>query len=443
VLKPDGLPADIRLMRYQRLILESGSIAFTLPLHPRLTVIAGVGVHEREGLVGEILGSMSGSRRHTRLEVMDDSGRRLSISRGVTPDEDRVIELETGRDVSVEFTRAGRVDVLASMGLDLERARRRTRLSATDVAAASRSDALIATLAALDQDQLWKNAERVLASDTRLKMEAEAAGASEEDLPVIEEVEERHAAFEAAQRRLDWIRHHGIFIGGAGAIGAIPAGLMNRWTALPFLGVAAANTAISIVFRRHMEKARRLEGEALDKAGAESYLGFHMQRMNQLLESQQNRQRIAEAAAERRKALDAWRVLVGEVSPEWAMTVRERILAASQRVDLVSGNEGPSGSLSLSSVEPAELAQALIVRLADLRHAGAGGESLPLILDEPLVGVEPSVKQWMLELVGRSAGMPQVVYLTNDPDVANWARMEAIAGHLDIVEPAADPVGSH
>ena len=429
-------------MRYQRLILESGSIAFTLPLHPRLTVIAGVGRHEREGLVGELLGTMSGGRRHTRLEIMDDSGRRLCVIRGDAPETDRVVELETGRDVSAEFTRANRVDVLLSMGLDIERARRRTRLSATDVAAASRSDALIATLAALDQHQLWQMAERVLASDTRLKMEAEAAGATVEDLPVIEEVEERHAAFEAAQRRLEWIRHHGIFIGGAGAIGAIPAGLMNRWTALPFLGVAAANTAVSVVFRRHMEKTRKAEIDALDRAGADSYLGFHMQRMNQLLESQQNRERIADAAAERRKALDAWRVLVGEVAPEWAMTVRERILAASQRVDLVAGTEGQSGgsgSLSVSSVEPAELAQALIVRLADLRHAGAGGESLPLILDEPLIGVEPSVKQWMLELVGRSAGMPQVVYMTNDPDVANWARMEAIAGHLDIIEPASEP----
>jgi hypothetical protein len=139
-------------------------------------------------------------------------------------------------------------------------------------------------------------------------------------------------------------------------------------------------------------------------------------------------------------------VLVGEVSPEWAMTVRERILATSQRVDLVDGAHGGAtvvpGTVSLSTVEPAELAQALIVRLADLRHAGAGGESLPLILDEPLIGVDASVKQWMLELVGRSAGLPQVLYLTNDPDVAAWARMEAIAGHLEIIEPAAEPVPS-
>ena len=87
-------------------------------------------------------------------------------------------------------------------------------------------------------------------------------------------------------------------------------------------------------------------------------------------------------------------------------------------------------------MEPADLAHALVARLAELRHAGPGGQSLPLILDEPLNGVEPSIKQWMLELVGRSAGTPQVVYLTEDEDVAAWARMEAMAGHLAVIEPS-------
>jgi hypothetical protein len=39
-------------------------------------------------------------------------------------------------------------------------------------------------------------------------------------------------------------------------------------------------------------------------------------------------------------------------------------------------------------------------------------------------------------LVGRSAGTPQVVYLTEDEDVAAWARMEAMAGHLAVIEPS-------
>ena len=31
----------------------------------------------------------------------------------------------------------------------------------------------------------------------------------------------------------------------------------------------------------------------------------------------------------------------------------------------------------------------------------------------------------------------QVLFLTNDEDVISWARLEAIAGHLSLIEPAA------
>src|SRR5205814_10158851 len=103
-----------------------------------------------------------------------------------------------------------------------------------------------------------------------LRAEAEAAGASAEDAPIIELVEERHAAFEAAQARHESVRHHGIFVGGAAALGAVPAALLNRWTALPFLLVAMLTTIVSVAFRRRMERARTAEQEALAEAGADS-----------------------------------------------------------------------------------------------------------------------------------------------------------------------------
>jgi hypothetical protein len=80
-----------------------------------------------------------------------------------------------------------------------------------------------------------------------------------------------------------------------------------------------------------------------------------------------------------------------------------------------------------------------MVRLADLRHVGPDGQSLPLIADEPLAGVDRSDKLWMLELIGRAAGSPQVIYLTADPDVAAWARAEAQTGRLALVEPTPVP----
>lgn len=425
-------------MRYQRLILEAGANAVTVRFHPRLTVIAGVGRSEREGLVSELLGALSGGRGGAHLEVMDDHGRRLAIIRPTTGDE-RVVESETGRDVTEEFLRAdGKIDVLATIGLTLDAARRRSRLSSTDVAAVSRSDALVHSLAAVDQVKLWQAADRVRETDAELKAEAESVGAAPEDAPVIEEIERRHQEFEAAQQRHEDVRHHGIFIGAACALGAIPAAAMNRFYALPFLAVAAITTLVSIVFRRRMELAARREQEALAQAGARSYIGFHLQRVNGLLEGTQSRRRLAEVAESHRHAVEAWQALAGEIPVEWAMTMRERILEAARRMREDGRGVGGPGVPSLRSVDPADLAHSFVSRLADLRHAGITGESLPLILDEPLAGVDASVKQWMLELVGRSAGTPQVVYLTEDPDVAAWARMEAVAGHLAVIEPSPE-----
>src|SRR4051812_15906002 len=415
-------------MRYQRLLLEYGSLSFTLPLHQRLTVISGVGPQEREGLVGELLGAMTGTRRGIRLEVADDQGRELVIERGERPGDDRVLDRQTGADVTAEFRAGVGCDVLAAIGLAGEADRRRCRMSSADVRAAGQADVLIARLARLDQAELWPVAERLVASDRALRSEAEAVGASADDAPLIEMVEERHAAFEAAQARHESVRHNGIFVGGAAALGAVPASLLNKWTAIPFLLVAVATTVVSIAFRRVMERARLAEQEALAAAGAESYKAFQLQRMTELMDSDQTRRRLADAAAEHRQAVAAWRELAGDVAADWALGVRERVLGEARRpVDPDAEPPMP---------EPAQLAESLIVRLAELRHAGTAGEAGPLILDEPLVGMVTSIKQWMLELLGRSAGAPQVVYLTDDDDVAAWARIEALAGTLELIEPA-------
>src|ERR671932_415088 len=104
--------------------------------------------------------------------------------------------------------------------------------------------------------------------NARLKAEAEGLGAAPEDAPLIEEIEKRHIAFEGAQKSHENVRHHGIFIGAACAIAAVPAAIMNRMVALPFLLVAFATTVVSIIYRRRMERAHVAEQEALAAAGA-------------------------------------------------------------------------------------------------------------------------------------------------------------------------------
>jgi len=423
-------------VRYQRLILEAGSNAVTVRFHPRLTVIAGVGRPERDLLVAELVGSLAGGRPGAHLELVDDGGRRLALIRPANGGADRVLEVDTGDDVTHEFLgRRGVPDLLARMDLTTSEARERCRLTAAELVVESQGDGLVTALATVHQPTLWASAERLVRADAVLATESRAAGSEIEDAPLIEEIEKRHAEFETAQRQNESVRHHGIFIGGA----CVPAAALSRfilhntYAALGFLAVAALTTVVSILFRRRMEKARRAEEEALARAGKESYMGFQLQRVDRMLDGQKSLVRVAAASEEHRLAQDAWQGLAGDVAPEWALNHRDEIERLSLRM-----RGSPHGAAIHADIDPAELAQWLATRFTALRRVGPTGESLPLILDDPLLGVDAGVKQWILELIGRSAGSPQVVYLTADPEVAAWARLEAMAGHLSVLEPAPE-----
>jgi hypothetical protein len=418
-------------MRFQRLLLESDGTTVNVDLHPRLTVVAGVGPLERESLVSELLGGLSSHRPGTHLEVVEHSGRRLGIMHPSAGGRDRVVELSTQQDVTVEFVDdAGTLDVLAAMGVERAAARRKCRMTAGDMAALAKVDGAVAALAAHDQDRLWAAATRVRETDTALRAEVAAIGGDPDDAPLVEEVERRHAAFEAAQARLEYVRHHGIFVGGASVLGAVPAVFLRSWVAFPLLATAMLTTILSIAYRRRLASARAAEQQALASAGAEDYLAFRLSRTQRLLDAGVDRSHLGMAVADHQRALGEWARFAGDVSVDWAFDMRDRILSTAARLREAGG---PS---EVSAAEPGDLAQALIERMTELRHIGARGSTLPLLLDEPLAGATLAVKTWMLELIARSAGSPQVVYLTDDPDVAAWARMESISGDLAVIEPA-------
>ncbi|MEZ5167841.1 MAG: hypothetical protein R2695_15660 [Acidimicrobiales bacterium] len=87
--------------------------------------------------------------------------------------------------------------------------------------------------------------------------------------------------------------------------------------------------------------------------------------------------------------------------------------------------------------ELAAHAHELMVRLEQVRGIGLGGENLPLVLDDSLNGVDVSLKAPLLEMLVRASGTQQIVFLTEDSDVTDWARVEAITGDLSILEPTS------
>ena len=420
-------------MRYERLVIDAGDDkTFALEFHPRLTVVTGVGRLEREGLMSELVGVLSSNRSGGALEVTDDRGRHLAIFR---PNGKRhmVVDIDAGTDVSASYRNGrGEIDLLGAEGLDQLTAKRRMRVTANDLTTRTQSAELIRRLAACDQAILWKTAERVQSTEVELQRMAEEAGTAPEDLEMVESIERHHADFEKAQAKHERVRRLTFLLASLCTIAAVPIAMfVNPFFAFGALVPATLITAWSFVMWRRLEKARQAEQDALERAGASSYLGFHLQRVNVLLSSDQTRRQLMSAAEAHREASYSWQDMAGDVSVAWAMEHRDDIQSAARvrvRADGVLAGEQRD---DLATV----LGEELVVRLSDARRLGSSGESFPLVLDDPFVDFDTSVKPALLELIGDSSHRQQILLLTEDPDVAAWARLEALTGALAVVEP--------
>jgi hypothetical protein len=427
---------DRDAVRYERLVMQAGTASFTLELHPRLTVVAGVGPVERDALVGELIGSLGSSRTGVHAELVTDDGRHLAVFRPAGARQ-RVVDVDRAEDVTAEFrSDDGRIDVLRPYGLDLAQARRRMRLTRGDLTAGSQGAELIRRLASLDQSGLWAAAEAVRASDDLLQSEAEAVGSAPEDAAVIERIEQRHRVLVSAQRNHERFRKLSIALALVSALGALPLSLRDPSLALTPLVLVFITVLLAAIFKRRTERAAAAEEKALAEAGAQSYLGFHLQRVNGLLANDESRRRLMTVARQYREAGEVWRAIAGDVRVDWALDHREQVVAAARlQRDMSALGAIDRSQDGADEDRTTDLATVLVARLAELRRLGAGGESFPLVLDEPFSGLQHGVKPSLLEMLGHTAGSPQLVLLTDDDDVASWARLEALTGALAIVEP--------
>jgi hypothetical protein len=421
-------------VRLERLVFEAGESTFTLDLHPRLTVVAGMGQVERDSLIGEIIGALGGSRGGVHVELEERSGRHLAIFRPPTG-RHRVVDVDQVRDVTGQLSDdAGSFDLLSHLGLDAATARRTLRFGPSDLATSSDRGKAVEALAGLDQRRVWAAAETLRDAEGDLAAEAEALGSAPEDAAVIDTIEARHFAVERAADRFEATRRRTFCIAGAATIATLPAVMLAGPAGLGLLVVAAASVWVSLTARTRLISAAQAEEEALADAGAQTYLGFQLQRVNSLLGNDASRRTLMGAAGNRRSALAEWQQLAGDVDVDWALENREEIQAAARlRQEIVALGALSATAPDIGDDVTDELAHALVTRLAEAR--AVAGEGVPLLLDDPFHEVDASVKLLLLELLGRSAGDPQIVFLTEDEDVASWARLEALTGEVALLEP--------
>ena len=99
--------------------------------------------------------------------------------------------------------------------------------------------------------------------------------------------------------------------------------------------------------------------------------------------------------------------------------------------------ETPSGA-DYESIDPADLEQLLLARLAAARRVGPAAETVPLVLNEPFAHVHGERKWALLAAIERLSASVQLTYLTDDVDTIVWARRRASAGAVSLLEPVAE-----
>lgn len=130
-----------------------------------------------------------------------------------------------------------------------------------------------------------------------------------------------------------------------------------------------------------------------------------------------------------------WADLTGNADPQWVLDRRAEIDAASRLRHHIAALRSLSSSVpDLSDDDAVALAHGIISHLG--YSAKDDGTRAPLVLDEPFVNLEPAVVPLLLELLPGLVGDIQVMMLTNDDAISSWARLEALAGELALIEPA-------
>lgn len=422
-------------MQYTRLVIEEGTTTFSLSFHPRLTVVAGVDAGARKGLVSELIGGLGSTRTGVNLELVDDRGRRLAVLRPATGGH-RVIDLTSGTDVSEEFRSSdGRLEVLGRYGLDARTTRDALHLDREGLARDAQRDDVVNRLSEIDQTELWSTAARVRITEDELKALGDERN-GQEDAELVARIERHHHGLEEALDQHRKLRRDASLVCAASLLAALPVALIRPGLAVPILAIGLITILMAFMFRARVEAVQRMEQSALADAGVDSYLGYVVGRVNDMMEDTESRRRRLALAEDHRAAAVRWTRVAGDVSVEWALAHHEEIeTAARLRRELATLGQISTTAPALDD-ETTALAQSLITHLGRLRTIGSGGESMPLILDDPFTDVAPSTKLTLMELLARSAGSPQVILLTDQDEVATWARLEALTGEVALVEPS-------
>lgn len=289
------------------------------------------------------------------------------------------------------------------------------------------SSPFVAELGVLDQGALWAAAERLTAATAaRREVQVSLGGLELDDLgppsSVIAEIEAAHAEREEAERAVEAIR---VPAWGGTVLGAVAgvAGLATAPILVPVGLGAAAVAAVAGIVRPNLRlsRATRDERRALDRAGASSYLGFHIRRVEASVDPHL-RETVEASFDEQRQAEAAWAELVGEeVSLDAAIAAEAEIRAYHEAVQDLGETADEMEHLRR------ELEQAAVPAWRAARQALAERCAPYAVADEALD--DPRLPS-LVEEQCRRGGLARAQARLHEAEVVAQATADRLAGRL-------------
>ncbi|MGK2947742.1 MAG: hypothetical protein ACSLFP_04155 [Acidimicrobiales bacterium] len=206
------------------------------------------------------------------------------------------------------------------------------------------SDPLVGDLGLLDQDQVWATAEALAVAGDALDEVRIALGGlgTEEGGPdpiVIDQLEAAHTALDDAEREAEAVRVTGVAGAGLG-VAIAAAGAIGGLLLLVVVGLliaAGVGTATLLLPKSRVAKAAEREQAALAQAGATSYLGFHLRRVEATVDPAL-RQEVEGILADHGRARAAWVELVGpEIDVARARALEDEIRSYHEALRSLGG----------------------------------------------------------------------------------------------------------
>lgn len=192
------------------------------------------------------------------------------------------------------------------------------------------SDPVVAELGLLDQAPLWESAQRASESLEAMRALQVSLGGLDVDgvgpsADVLADIESAHVEVEAAEQARADARTPTFAAAGTGlALGAI--GALGVQALMP-LGVVVTVAAVVL---GHLRPARRLDAAAirevaaLERAGATSYLGFHIRRVEASVDPELHAG-LERSRADQQEAMAAWAAIAGSTDVSVALGLRTEI----------------------------------------------------------------------------------------------------------------------